>query len=395
MLKIAFFCIPAYGHTNPTLEVVRTLVGMGHQVHYYSYEPFRSKIENAGAVFIPCDAYDAQVNLNPGDAARVGRDMAFSIKLLADTTLSLDEMVCDALKGFAPDCVIADSMAVWGKFAALKLGIPFINSTTTFAFNRHSAKVMKGDIHQLLDMLRALPSMRRDVKRLRARGYPVKNFLSLIQNDNDTRTIVYTSTLFQPCAETFSDRYAFVGPSLAPATHVPLPRGERKLVYVSLGTVNTNMPDFYKNCITALKDGDWDVIMSVGDEADMRDLGEIPAQFTVAPHVHQMDVLRRADVFITHCGMNSVSEGLYCNVPLALFPQTTEQHGVSLRVHELGAGVYVAQNTPPAIRAAVDTLVGDPSYKQNAQKIAESFRQAGGAQAAAEFIVRTCHADAQ
>ena len=43
MSKIVFFCIPAYGHTNPTIEVVRELVKRGNQVHYYSFYEFRSK----------------------------------------------------------------------------------------------------------------------------------------------------------------------------------------------------------------------------------------------------------------------------------------------------------------------------------------------------------------
>ena len=36
MYKIVYFCIPAYGHTNPTLEVVRELVSRGHEVRDYS-----------------------------------------------------------------------------------------------------------------------------------------------------------------------------------------------------------------------------------------------------------------------------------------------------------------------------------------------------------------------
>ena len=36
MSKIVFFCIPAHGHTNPTLGVVRELTARGHEVLYYS-----------------------------------------------------------------------------------------------------------------------------------------------------------------------------------------------------------------------------------------------------------------------------------------------------------------------------------------------------------------------
>ena len=44
MRKIVFFCIPAHGHTNPTLGVVRELVARGHEVVYYSYNALREKI---------------------------------------------------------------------------------------------------------------------------------------------------------------------------------------------------------------------------------------------------------------------------------------------------------------------------------------------------------------
>lgn len=35
MSKIVFFCIPAYGHTNPTIPVVQELTKRGHEVWYY------------------------------------------------------------------------------------------------------------------------------------------------------------------------------------------------------------------------------------------------------------------------------------------------------------------------------------------------------------------------
>ena len=56
MAIIAFFCLPAYGHTNPTLEVVRELTKRNHQVVYFSFSPFQQRIEEAGARFINCDA---------------------------------------------------------------------------------------------------------------------------------------------------------------------------------------------------------------------------------------------------------------------------------------------------------------------------------------------------
>ena len=51
-MKIAWFCIPAHGHTNPTLGLVRELTQAGHEVYYFSFEMFRAKLEAAGARFV-------------------------------------------------------------------------------------------------------------------------------------------------------------------------------------------------------------------------------------------------------------------------------------------------------------------------------------------------------
>ena len=84
MSKIVFFCIPAHGHTNPTLGVVRELVERGHEVLYYSYNSFREKLEAAGARFVSCDDYDVEQKLGHKDATRVGKDLSFSTQILGE-----------------------------------------------------------------------------------------------------------------------------------------------------------------------------------------------------------------------------------------------------------------------------------------------------------------------
>ena len=79
-MNIAFFCIPAHGHTNPTLAVVRELTARGHTVRYYTTEAFRAKVEAAGAVFVPFDAEAARPGMTATDGARLGSDLAFSTR---------------------------------------------------------------------------------------------------------------------------------------------------------------------------------------------------------------------------------------------------------------------------------------------------------------------------
>ncbi|MDD4850199.1 MAG: glycosyltransferase [Gemmiger sp.] len=386
MYKIAFFCIPAYGHTNPTLPVVRELVARGHQVQYYSFEAFREKIEGAGAEFIPCDAYNPEMALNQADAAKVGTDMGFSIQLLVETTLALDPMVMQAMRPAPPDCIVADSMAAWGKAAARKLGVPFMSSTTTFAFNRYAAKIIKQNPAQLWNMLCSIPKMNREVARLRGSGYPVRNALELISNDDKTNTIVYTSPAFQPCAETFPPCYHFVGPSIAHRA-VAAAQGGKPQIYISLGTVVNNQPEFYKNCIRAFEDAPYHITMSVGAQLAKAGLGPLPANVTVAASVDQIAVLQQTDVFLSHGGMNSVSESLYYGVPLVLYPCTAEQGGVARRVEQLGAGLVLKTNTPAAIRQAVEAVLANPNYRRGAGEISAGFRQCGGPAAAADAIL--------
>lgn len=389
MSKIVFFCIPAHGHTNPTLGVVQELVARGHQLWYYSFEMLRSKIEATGAKFIPCDEFDSEPKISPGDAARLGSDLAFSTKLLVDTTLALDETVCRHMAEIKPDCIVADSMAVWGKAAAMKLGIPFVSSTTTFAFNKESAKLMRQSGAELLKMLISMPKLSKEVKRLKACGYPINSVLELISNDNHTHTIVYTSPEFQPCSETFSDKYAFVGPVIRPS-ETEFIKKRKKLVYISMGTVNNDMLPLYKSCIAALGGSDYHTVISVGASADIVSLGPLPENVEIYRHVDQIALLEKADVFISHCGMNSVSESLYFSVPLIMLPQTKEQQAVARRTEQLDAGLMLGDSSKAGIRAAVEKVLTEPGYRDNAALIAESFRACGAAKAAADKILELC-----
>ena len=387
MRKIVFFNIPAYGHTNPTLGVVKELVSRGHQVWYYSYNIMRKEIESAGATFISCDDYDTEQKLDEKDATRVGKDLAFSAKILVDTTLALDDKVSKEMAELNPDCIVADSMALWGKAVALKLGIPFVSSTTTFAFNKHSARIMKQGIGDLLKMIFTSPKTSKEVKRLKAKGYPVKNILDIIGSDDNTNTIVYTSPEFQPCSETFSEKYAFVGPSIRPATD-EIEKNRDKLIYISMGTVNNDMMSFYKQCISALTYTDYQVIMSVGNIVSIEEFGKLPENISVFSHVDQIAVLKQADVFLSHCGMNSVSESLYFGVPLVMLPQTSEQKGVAERVFQLGAGVKLDKSV--YVLSAINEILEDNTYKENALKIADGFKNSSGAKGAADKIIKVC-----
>ena len=382
MAAIFFFSLPAHGHVNPTLPLVRELTSRGHRVLYYDVEAFREKIEAAGAQFVPIDAYMPPA---PEDIdRRAGKDFALLIEMAADLTLSLNERVAQDVAVHHPACVVGDSVCIWGKLLARRHGLPFICSTTTFAFNDQSARLMKRQPGEVLRMLLGMPRMARKLRQLREHGHDAPDVISLIGNDTKTPTIVYTSRLFQPMAETFGDSYAFVGPSVM--QRYPRRPHDRPLVYVSLGTVLNNAPDFYRSALQALSGMDCDAILSIGDAVDPAALGPVPGNVRIFPRVNQLEVLAGADVFLTHCGMNSVSESLLCGVPMVLFPQHGEENAVAIRCEQLGAGLRLKRPSASCIRSALEAVLGDDRYRRAAQTVAEDFARCGGAAEAADFV---------
>lgn len=88
-------------------------------------------------------------------------------------------------------------------------------------------------------------------------------------------------------------------------------------------------------------DNDTNTIVYTSKEFDIKKLGYIPNNFQVENSVEQVIVLQSTDVFITHCGMNSVNEGLYYGETMVLFPNHSEQRMVAQRVYDLGAGIML------------------------------------------------------
>ena len=382
MACIFFFSIPAHGHVNPTLPVVRELSARGHRVIYYETEEFQAKIDAAGAEFISIEPYMPPAPKNIDRIA--GKDFAALIAMVTDTTLTLDDRIARDIAAHKPAVIVGDSVCFWGKLLARKYSVPFVCSTTTFAFNQHTAKRMRQRPAEIIRMILGMPRIEKSLKRLRDHGYDVSSFIDIIGNDAQTDTIVYTSRRFQPSSETFGESYAFVGPSVA--ARYPRKQHARPLVYISLGTVLHNAPQFYRRCIRALESMACDAVISIGHTVDPASLGQLPQNVQVFPRVNQLEILASADVFLTHCGMNSVSESLLCGVPMVLFPQHSEEEAIAGRVEELGAGLRLKRATAKDIRRALETVLSQSAYKDAAQAIAQDFAQCGGAKDAADFI---------
>jgi MGT family glycosyltransferase len=367
-------------------------VSRGHEVRYYSFEEFREKIEGAGAQFVACDAYLPSIDAKAERKLRKVSTTEMSVQSFR-TVANLDPLVSEDVATWHPDVVVTDSACFWGKLAAAKHGLPWVCSTTTFAFNEHSSKYMSHSASEIADMVLGLPRMNREIRKLRPLGYRVKSALDIVSNKPEDNTIVYTSRAFQPCAETFDEEhYRFVGPSVRDVP--PKDKGGRPLVYVSLGTVINDRPDFYRTLIDALSESDVDLLISCGRAFDPSQLGETPANVCVEQYVDQMEVLSRASLFVTHCGMNSASEGMWMGVPELLFPLTGEQRAVARRVAEVGAGRMLEESMTresAALREAVLAALADDELRAGSARMRENLRSCSGPAGAADFIEQVAH----
>ncbi len=390
MKRVAVFCIPAHGHTNPMLAVVRELVARGDEVRFYSFDEFRGKIERTGAAFVSCDQYLPELSAREEENLKKVSATEMTIQDIR-ITAAMDAFLQGEFTSFRPDVVYTDSVCFWGKLNAWKYDVPMVVSTSTFAFNQVSSQYMKNSPGDVAGLILGLPRVSRELNKLKTRGYKVKGLFSLIQSDNQTDSVVYTSKRFQPCAESFSDHYIFVGPSLL-TDKKPDKAHDRPLVYISLGTVINDRPDFYGKCIEAFRGENVDVILSCGKTVDRASLGALPENIRVYDSVDQLDVLSRADAFITHCGMNSVSESLYMATPMVLYAQTNEQQAVARRVREIGAGIDLKDDSIAGIRAAVRRILDTPSYRESARECCNDFRSCPGVKGAADFIESAPHA---
>ncbi len=387
MARIVFINIPARGHTNPTLALVKELVQRGETVIYYSFNEFKAAIEATGAEF---RSYDQTLSIDPD--APDPNIFRFATQLL-ETAQILVPQLLPRVKADNPDVIIHDSLSSWGLYIARILKVRAICSTTTFAISSQVAVSSAADVMRFLRMIMAAPGsifhFRRIANHLR-RKYRVAPRVQadMFRNDSDLN-IVYTSSAFQPFSDSFPKHYRFIGASIEepPPSDFPLPPAKKR-VYVSLGTLfNNNLP-FFKTCFDALSGLDAHVVMSVGKKIAIDDLGTIPPNISVHSFVPQLDVLRQSDVFITHGGMNSVHESLWYGVPMVVVPQAADQMFVANRVESVGAGICMTNDDVSVnrIRTAVETLLSSASHKEISRRIGQSLRDAGGFHKAADEI---------
>ncbi|WP_061859905.1 macrolide family glycosyltransferase [Priestia megaterium] len=384
-MNVLIINFPGEGHVNPTLGIVKALVNRGDSVHYITTEEFKDRIEGLGA----------NTYLHPNHLkGRTPQNTSIHEFLQIHLKLSFDilTIVQELASSISFDYVYHDTFGA-GLLVKDYLNIPSVSSSSSFVIPHE----------QFLDIIKKSTSTSTSSSKVEKEnqvlteqiencfGVKIKHPFQFLLNTANLN-IVYTSREFQPGGKYINDSYIFIGPSITKRMQLhDFPIEEirnEKVLYISMGTLLIGGESFFKTCVEAFKDFKGKVVLSVGNNTNISELGPFPRNFIVRNYIPQLEVLQYTDVFITHGGMNSTSEGLYYEVPLIVVPQANDQPMIANRLEELQVGYKIDPHevSVKRLQEAVQHILSTPSYLENAKMISKSFKESNGEKKALKAI---------
>ena len=357
-MHILMVNLPYAGHTNPTLPLTRELIRRGHRVTYVNAEPFRRRIEETGAVFVPYRDFPD----SPSEEA-VKRK---SFRAAFDTALSLTDSF---------DLLIYEMFFYPGIEIARRRGIPCVRQFSQPAWSEETWKKAPAFFKASARLIDLQVLSREDA---RSMGFPSSCLRDGILNSRPDLNIVYVPEQFQGCRDTFDESYLFMVPppaSTAPDSAIPYAEMRSPVVYISLGSIISNL-GFCRECIRAFGGRPVSVILNTG-KVPPESLGTIPENIHAFSCVPQIEVLQHTDVFLTHCGMNSINEALYFGVPMVAMPFLNDQLTNARRITELGLGKRVRSfpSRGKELYRAVCEVYRDGEIRRNAAGFSAFLRK--------------------
>merc|ERR1712139_747364 len=138
------------------------------------------------------------------------------------------------------------------------------------------------------------------------------------------------------------------------------------------------------------------VVTAVGPQADVLEgLPAAPENFILRETLPQLDVLSKCHGFISHGGANSMHEALGFGVPMVVVPVFGDQPINADTVTRVGAGFSFKRPletlTVEALNEAVMAILNPGAgntHRAGAEVMMHQMKQAGGVQAAADYIAQ-------
>lgn len=427
-MHIAVVSLGAFGHVNPTLSFVTELVKRNVRVTYFTTENFREIIESAGAKFVPVKSWMAEndkhnetkenkpdsteenkhngtennkhndTDENKQDGKEDNRQdnakeesvaAVVPFLFLKEAGAYIDDILA-VLKEDRPDAIVHDFAGIAGTIAADVLQVTNIMIYTSYPSNDSYsvAEAFEGipDDHPM--RIAADEVAEAYVKKYGCRKMTVKE----IFDGQGDFNVVMMQKRFVPNGESFDNRFVFTGVQIGKRTAFgswKAPDNGKPLLYSSLGTAFNNWPEYYPILFDAVRDLDINVFAALG-AIDPNSLENIPDNVEVGQMVPQLDILSQASVFITHAGMGGTGEAIYYGVPMIAIPQMDEQAITAGLIEKNGLGIAFPDKsriTSASLKAAIEKLIHDPSYRNTAQEFSEDMKTLGGAKASADAVM--------
>jgi MGT family glycosyltransferase len=384
---IAMITLVNPGHLYPMLGVCSELVGRGYRTTYPTSHAFAEKIRQTGAepvVFEAPEIRNAEEALQypAPDDPRFWRIFA---SILCPRFLLHAAGTLAAIESFyrenPPDLVIYDWFSFAGRVLAKNLDCPAIQVWAHFA---HQGSLIRENgvcfnPEPMLGFSQLVDSF------MSAHGIHGKNNFWHIEKLN----IYFHPKEFQFDADSFDERFCFVGPSLYRPVGAAWNNNSAGkpivLVSESAAAKDTN---FFKTCVDAFAGSKYHVVFSPGANSPPISMSTLPDNFEINKDAYNTQILPHAALTICQAGMGTALESLYYGVPLIGIPLTPYHAEVAYRVDELRMGAYLSQQelTADQLRNCAETILDDLPLLNRCKSMQSVLRNNGGAKMAADLI---------
>lgn len=413
VLRIGVVSLPVSGHLNPMSTLARKLQSRGHDIVFLSIPDTEPFVLAAGLKFVPVgeDAFPTGTLMEVERLFSIQEGsggLEFTFNLMAQITGALLRPLTAIVGREKIDALVFDTYQPYLELAALHLKIPYIHVSNAVHFDTSGATPLCFFDWPNEDTSEARARNLEGVARFRkllepsvaaAKAYAAEVDLTVDWNDPATTIsklawLTQTPKEFDFSSSQWPAQFRHTGPfhDGLGRPEVPFPWDrliEAPLVYASMGTLQNGLERVFQVMIDAARTRqDLQFVIVVGNKLDPAQFMNVPENVVLVTHAPQLELLKRAALCITHAGLNTVVEALAQGVPLVAIPITNDQPGVAARIADKQVGEFVPfdQLTWNRLAALIDTVYGDPSYRENARRIQRAIVETDGLTLAAELI---------
>ncbi|MGI2902450.1 glycosyltransferase [Tolypothrix sp. VBCCA 56010] len=411
MTHFGLICPASTGHLNTMLPLGYELQKRGHRVTFIGALDAKPKILAAGLEFwaigeaeFPSGAI-AQSLTNLGKLSGIAA-MKYTISLFKESAVVMLRDAPKAIKAAGVEAVLIDQVSPGGAAVAEFLDIPFITVCSAVVLNREESIPPHFTNWRYHPAWWARFRNQAGYKLLTTIAKPITQVIAEYRQEWNLPIPSGSSDGFsqlaqisqQPAELEFPRQHLpkwfhFTGPYHSPVGRdsVAFPYEKltgQPLIYASLGTVQNRLQYVFRDIAQACEGLDVQLVMSLGGSLEPEALPKLPGEPLVVKYAPQLELLKKTTLVITHAGMNTTLECLTNGVPMVAIPIANDQPGIAARIAWAGAGEVVPVNklSVSKLREAIKRVLTQESYKQNALRLQESIRQAGGASRAVDIV---------